>query len=166
MRAWSSARFGIPLPADRRFPIAKYALVRQAVVASGVLPPEAIHEPDPADRAVLTLAHSESYVDAVIEGRLTEDETRRLGFPFNDAAVAIRALRQWGRIRRAVVIDLDVHQGNGTARIFAGDPAVFTYSMHGERNYPIRKESSRLDVGLPDGCDDAQYLGALERHLE
>jgi acetoin utilization deacetylase AcuC-like enzyme len=84
---------------------------------------------------------------------------------FNDVAIAIRVLQQEGRIRRAAVVDLDVHQGNGTARIFAGDPDVFTFSMHGEKNYPFQRERSRLDVELPDGCGDAEYLARLDRHL-
>lgn len=83
----------------------------------------------------------------------------------NDVAVAIRRLQAEGRIRRALVIDLDVHQGNGTAAIFEGDDSVFTFSMHGERNYPARKMRSTLDVGLPDGTDDAAYLGALAAQL-
>jgi acetoin utilization deacetylase AcuC-like enzyme len=84
---------------------------------------------------------------------------------FNDHAVAIRTLQMEGRIERAAVIDLDVHQGNGTASIFAGDPSVFTFSMHGAKNYPFRKQKSCLDVDLPDGCADRDYLAALERHL-
>jgi acetoin utilization deacetylase AcuC-like enzyme len=84
---------------------------------------------------------------------------------FNDVAVAIRVLRREGLARRVAVVDLDVHQGNGTARIFAEDPDVFTFSVHGEKNYPFRKETSRLDVGLPDGAGDAVYLDAVDRHL-
>jgi acetoin utilization deacetylase AcuC-like enzyme len=68
-------------------------------------------------------------------------------------------------IRRALVVDLDVHQGNGTAAIFEGDDSVVTFSMHGERNYPVRKMRSTLDVGLPDGTDDEGYLAALAAHL-
>jgi acetoin utilization deacetylase AcuC-like enzyme len=79
--------------------------------------------------------------------------------------VAIRVLERERLIRRAAIVDLDVHQGNGTARIFAGDDAVFTFSLHGEKNYPFHKEASRLDVGLPDGCEDQPYLDTLERHL-
>ena len=85
---------------------------------------------------------------------------------FNDVAVAIRTLQREGRISRAVVIDLDVHQGNGTASIFAGDDSVFTFSMHGARNYPFHKEPSTLDVELDDGTGDAEYLSSLERHLD
>jgi acetoin utilization deacetylase AcuC-like enzyme len=89
---------------------------------------------------------------------------------FNDVAVAARLMQaEWHRRHRAllrvVVIDLDVHQGNGTAAIFADDPTVFTFSMHGERNFPFRKERSDLDVELADGCADAAYLDALDQGL-
>ena len=84
---------------------------------------------------------------------------------FNDIAVAIRVLQADHRIRRAVVVDLDVHQGNGTAAIFAGDDSVFTFSMHGEHNFPFRKQPSTRDVGLPDDTGDAGYLDALALHL-
>ena len=83
----------------------------------------------------------------------------------NDVAVAIRVLQREARIRTALVIDLDVHQGNGTAAIFEDDPDVFTFSMHGERNYPMRKMRSTLDVALADGMGDDEYVGTLARHL-
>ena len=83
----------------------------------------------------------------------------------NDVAIAIRALQDEGGPRRALVVDLDVHQGNGTAAIFEGDPEVYTFSMHGERNYPTVKMRSDRDVGLPDGTGDVAYLDALARHL-
>lgn len=88
---------------------------------------------------------------------------------FNDAAVAARAIQndargQGGRAQIAIV-DLDVHQGNGTASIFRDDPSVFTLSLHGESNYPFSKETSDLDVALPDGCDDDAYADALSRAL-
>ncbi len=214
-RAWSSARFTVPLPAGHRFPIAKYAAIRDAVLARGLLGPGTIEEPDRAERWALELVHSSAYVQAVSEGRLTEPDQRRLGFPwspelrerslrtaqgtveaardaletglginlaggthhafadrgegfcvFNDVALAIRVLQHEGRIVRAAVIDLDVHQGNGTARIFADDPDVFTFSMHGEKNYPFQRETSTLDVELSDGSTDEPYLRALAEHLE
>jgi len=84
---------------------------------------------------------------------------------FNDVAVAIGKLRAEGAIERAAVIDLDVHQGNGTAAIFEAVDQVFTFSMHGERNYPLNKMRSNLDVPLRDGAGDAEYLDALQRHL-
>jgi acetoin utilization deacetylase AcuC-like enzyme len=85
---------------------------------------------------------------------------------FNDVAVAIRLLQAEKLIRRAVVIDLDVHQGNGTAAIFADDPAVFTFSMHGERNFPFTKCNGDLDIALPDGTADETYIDALRDALE
>jgi acetoin utilization deacetylase AcuC-like enzyme len=85
---------------------------------------------------------------------------------FNDVAVAARVLQREGRVRRLAVVDLDVHQGNGTARIFLDDPDVYTFSVHGARNYPFHRETSRLDVELPDRADDAAYLRALDAHLD
>ncbi len=89
---------------------------------------------------------------------------------FNDVAVAARLMqaewhRRHRRLLRVAVVDLDVHQGNGTASIFSDDPTVFTLSMHGEKNFPFRKESSDLDIGLPDGCTDEPYLAALDGAL-
>ncbi|MBA3497470.1 MAG: histone deacetylase [Gemmatimonadales bacterium] len=214
MRAWSSARFTIALPDGHRFPIAKYARIRDEIVARGLLPAHGIEEPDRAERWALELVHTPRYVEAVHDGSLSAMEVRRLGFPwspelrerslrtvqgtveaaldaldgglginlaggthhafaghgegfcvFNDVAIAIRTLQRAGRITRAAVVDLDVHQGNGTARIFAEDPDVFTFSMHGARNYPFRKEQSALDVELDDGCADDAYLAALDAHL-
>jgi acetoin utilization deacetylase AcuC-like enzyme len=83
----------------------------------------------------------------------------------NDQAVAANYLLSKAPERRILVIDLDVHQGNGTASIFAHEERVFTFSMHGERNYPLRKETSDLDVGLPDGIEDDAYLELLRTHL-
>ncbi len=83
----------------------------------------------------------------------------------NDIAIAARALLHEGRVRRVLIVDLDVHQGNGTARLFRNEPRVFTFSMHGARNYPTRKERSDLDIGLPDGTDDALYLRLLSETL-
>jgi acetoin utilization deacetylase AcuC-like enzyme len=89
---------------------------------------------------------------------------------FNDVAVAARVLQAATPARhpplQLAVIDLDVHQGNGTAAIFRDDPSVFTLSLHGAQNYPFRKEHSDLDVALPDGCGDADYLAALASALD
>ncbi len=88
---------------------------------------------------------------------------------FNDAAVTARLmqteLRPRGRELRVAIVDLDVHQGNGTARIFQKDPSVFTLSIHGQKNFPFDKETSDLDVNLPDGCADDEYLHALDLAL-
>ncbi|HWS04863.1 MAG TPA: histone deacetylase [Burkholderiaceae bacterium] len=95
---------------------------------------------------------------------------------FNDAAVAARLMQAEaarpgphqanGRGLQVAIVDLDVHQGNGTARIFAGDASVFTLSLHGDKNFPFRKEASDLDVALPDGCGDDAYLHALDLALD
>ncbi len=84
---------------------------------------------------------------------------------FNDIAIAVRLLQAEGRIRRAAIVDLDVHQGNGTHAVFAGDPDVFTFSMHGRRNYPFHKVPGRLDVALDDGTGDDAYESLLRRSL-
>jgi len=214
LRAWSSARFTIALPEAHRFPIAKYAMIRDAVLRSGVLGHGRVEEPDRVERWALQLAHTTRYVEAVMTGGLSAAEIRRLGLPwgedlrerslhsvqgtieaardaladgagvnlaggthhafadrgegfcvFNDVAVAIRVLQREGRIRRVAVVDLDVHQGNGTAAILADDPDVFTFSMHGRKNFPFHKERSRLDVDIEDGCPDSTYLDLLGRHL-
>lgn len=90
---------------------------------------------------------------------------------FNDFAVTARLMQaEWARLYRqplqVAIIDLDVHQGNGTASIFTHDPSVFTLSMHGEKNFPFRKEASSIDVNLPDGCQDDAYLHALDLALD
>jgi acetoin utilization deacetylase AcuC-like enzyme len=213
LHVWSSARYGFPLPDDHRFPLSKYALLRDAV-AAGVVPPECMHEPAPVARDDLLLVHTVDYVDRFTRGELTRVEERRLGFPwshalversyrtvgatveaarhaldhgiamnlaggthhafadhgegycvFNDVAVTVRALQRSGRIERAAVIDLDVHQGNGTHAIFAGDDRVFTFSVHGARNYPFRKVAGRLDIELPDRSGDDEYLALLAAAL-
>jgi acetoin utilization deacetylase AcuC-like enzyme len=85
---------------------------------------------------------------------------------FNDSAIAARAVQAAGLVERVVVIDTDVHQGNGTAAILCGDPTIFTFSIHGAKNFPFHKEESDLDAPLPDGADDTEYLTTLERGLE
>ena len=85
---------------------------------------------------------------------------------FNDSAIATRAVQAAGLVERVVVIDTDVHQGNGTAEILRGDPTVFTFSVHGAKNFPFHKEESDLDAPLPDGTGDAEFLATLEKGLE
>jgi acetoin utilization deacetylase AcuC-like enzyme len=84
---------------------------------------------------------------------------------FNDAAIAARLMQAERRVQRVAIVDLDVHQGNGTASILARDESVFTLSLHAENNYPFKKENSDLDVALPDGTDDSAYLQALRDAL-
>ncbi|WP_166826593.1 histone deacetylase family protein [Thalassoroseus pseudoceratinae] len=85
---------------------------------------------------------------------------------FNDAVVAARVLQSTGHARRIAIIDCDVHQGNGSAAMTVGDPTIFTFSIHGEKNWPHRKEQSDLDVGLPDGTEDEAYLVALRAGID
>lgn len=195
--------------------MAKYAAVRDGVVARGLLAAADIGEPDRVERTALSLVHTPSYIDAVEDGTLTPAALRRLGFPwgtdlrersyrtvqgtveaardalasgagvnlaggthhafadrgegfcvFNDVAVATRVLQREGLVRRVAVVDLDVHQGNGTASIFEDDPDIYTFSMHGEGNYPFHRERSRLDVEVPDGTGDVEYLAALSSRLD
>ena len=81
---------------------------------------------------------------------------------FNDVAVAARVMQAERRVRRVVILDLDVHQGNGTAAVFAADPTVFTFSVHGAKNFPFHKEQSDLDISLPDASDDSIFLEAVK----
>jgi len=85
---------------------------------------------------------------------------------FNDTAVAAREMQARGMVERVVILDLDVHQGNGTAEIFADDPSVFTVSVHGARNFPLRKHPGDLDIGLEDGADDSTYLAAVDAAVD
>lgn len=84
---------------------------------------------------------------------------------FNDSAIAARGLQTEARIQRVLIVDCDVHQGNGTAHILQNDPSIFTFSIHGKNNFPYRKEKSDLDIALEDGADDSVYLDALQKGL-
>ncbi|MCA3007570.1 MAG: histone deacetylase [Phycisphaerales bacterium] len=85
---------------------------------------------------------------------------------YNDVAVGARVVQREGGVRRVLVVDTDVHQGDGTAAIFAGDDSVFTFSIHGDANFPATKATSDLDIALPTGTGDAEYLAALQRGLD
>lgn len=219
MHAFYADHFVLPLPGGHRFPMAKYARLRERLVAE--LPEVRLFEALPASPDELALVHTSAYIEAVNTGGLSPAAQREIGFPwslamaerarrsvgatlqacrsamggaglaanlaggthhayadkgsgfcvFNDFAVAARLMQtEHARLNRAgalrvAIIDLDVHQGNGTASIFSNDASVFTLSLHGARNFPFRKEASDLDVDLPDGCDDDAYLEALERAL-
>ena len=215
MRVFYSDQYVLPLPEGHRFPMHKYALLREAVQA---LDGARLCSAPAARDAELALAHSAAYIDAVRHGTLSPAAQREIGFPwslamaerarrsvgatlaaaraaraegvganlaggthhasadkgsgfcvFNDVAVAARLMQAEhagaGGALRVAVIDLDVHQGNGTAAIFADDPSVYTLSLHGAKNFPFRKERSDLDVELPDGCGDADYLRSLDAAL-
>ena len=211
MKIFYHDHFVLPLPDGHRFPMPKYALLRQRVTAAAIVSDEDLTIGPAATDEQLTRAHTLEYVDRVQHGRLTEREIRQIGFPwspglversrrsvgstiaacraaltdgvavnlaggthhagpdygqgfcvFNDSAVAARAMQAEGLAKKVVILDCDVHQGNGTAEIFANDPSVFTFSIHGAKNFPFRKKPSDLDVALDDDADDPIYLDALE----
>jgi acetoin utilization deacetylase AcuC-like enzyme len=221
VHAYYADHFVLPLPSGHRFPMGKYARLRERLAAE--LPEVQLLEALPASGGELALVHAPAYIEAVASGSLSAAAQREIGFPwspamaerarrsvgatllacrsamggaglaanlaggthhayadkgsgfcvFNDFAVAARLMQaEHARAHRAkgplrvAIVDLDVHQGNGTARIFADDASVFTLSLHGAKNFPFRKEPSDIDVELPDGCDDAAYMEALERALD
>jgi acetoin utilization deacetylase AcuC-like enzyme len=206
--------YPVALPPGHPFPGSKYSLLKDLLLAQGIVAAGDILQPDPLDSPTLELVHTPEYLAKLASSGLSAAEQRRLGLPWsealwqrsrlasagtlltartaleqgvagnlaggthhafadhgegfcvlNDVAIAVRKLQSERLIERAAIIDLDVHQGNGTAAIFEGDDAVFTFSMHGERNYPLAKMRSNLDVPLRDGVGDAEYLEALERQL-
>jgi acetoin utilization deacetylase AcuC-like enzyme len=214
VQCYYSDTFVLPLPEGHRFPMAKYAGLREALIRDGIVSIDDLHEAPQAAWEDLRLVHTPAYVDAIREGTLSAQGQRLIGFPwspqmverarrsvgatiaaadaaiadvcaanlaggthhafadrgegycvFNDVAVAARLLQHEGRCRRVAVVDCDVHQGNGTAAIFRDDPTVFTFSLHGAKNYPFRKETSDLDVELADGADDEAYLTAVAEHV-
>lgn len=214
MNIFTYDSFTFPLPEGHRFPAEKYRLLREAVEAAQVVPPENLISPTPATPNQLRRAHSEEYLDKVQYGRLSPPEIRRIGLPwspelvvrcqhsvgatiaacrtalqngrsaslgggthhacwdegqgfciYNDTVAAARAMQAEGRARRVLVVDCDVHQGNGTAQITQGDETIFTFSIHGEKNFPFRKIPGDLDIGLPDDTGDDAYLAALEPAL-
>lgn len=211
---WSSAKYTFPLPEGHRFPVAKYAMLRDRVVSEGIVAADHVLDPAAATEDDLLLVHTAEYVHRFNEGLLDAAEIRRLGFPwspelversrravggtlaasrhaihhgvamnlaggthhafadhgegfcvYNDVAIAIRSLRRDGLARRAAVVDLDVHQGNGTHAILGADPDVYTFSMHGGKNYPFHKVPGTLDVALADHTGDDVYLDTLTSTL-
>jgi acetoin utilization deacetylase AcuC-like enzyme len=191
----------------------KYSRLRDLVGSLAKL--ELLEAPAASDTQLL-YAHDPSYLLKVIEGKLSPEEQREIGFPwsekmversrrsagatiaaaktaigegmsgnlaggthhayrnlgsgfcvFNDSAVAARTLqKEISPHLKIAIIDLDVHQGNGTASILQHDASIFTLSIHGENNFPFKKESSDLDLGLADGCDDQIYLQSLNQCLD
>lgn len=214
LRIYYSDRYTVELPPGHRFPMGKYRMVREGLMAAGLVGPHELFEPELADRATLQRAHAPEYVAALCDGTLDAKAMRRIGFPwspalvtrslasvggalaaaeealrtgvsgnlaggthhaqaawgegycvFNDLAVVALHLIDTGQVSRVAIVDLDVHQGNGCASILARRDDAFVFSMHGEKNFPFRKVASTLDVALPDGTGDEEYLAALDRAL-
>ncbi len=215
MKAFYTDHFVLPLPQTHRFPMRKYALLREALRIAGVVEENDFHVPAPVSIDQLNLAHDSDYIRRATTGELLRSEILRIGFPwspqliersrrssgatyeagkvalqegfsanlaggthhaqwdcgegycvFNDSIVAVRSLQQDGLIRRAVIVDTDVHQGNGTAQIAREDESLFTFSIHGAKNFPLRKEVSDLDVALPDETGDDAFLEHLAQGLD
>jgi len=214
MQLFYSPRYYADIGQGHIFPIRKFELVRDRLLAEQTIHPDEIIEPLPATLDQVLLVHSKDYVSRLCSGTLTTKELRRLGLPWseslvrrsfyatggtiaaahtallqgygsnlaggthhsfadrgegfcvlNDVAIAILLLRKEGLIRRAAIVDCDVHQGNGTATIFADDRDTFTFSIHGVNNYPLFKARSTLDVELPDGTTDDEYVACLTSYL-
>ena len=213
MKAFYTDHFVLPLPEGHRFPMEKYSRLRDLVSTQENI--ELVEAPPATDTQIL-YAHDPSYLIKVIEGKLSPQEQREIGFPwseqmversrrsagatvaaaktalregiaanlaggthhayrdtgsgfcvFNDSAIAARTLqKEVSPSLRIAIIDLDVHQGNGTASILQNDDSIFTLSIHGENNFPFKKEESDLDLGLADGCNDETYLHSLENCLD
>jgi acetoin utilization deacetylase AcuC-like enzyme len=203
-----------PLPAEHRFPMAKFSLLYQYLLKSEIARPAQIHRPEPAQQEWVEWVHRPHYVRAYIEGTLDAKAIRRIGLPwtpalvnrtvtavggtvltaqlalrhglacntvggthhafpdfgsgfciFNDLAIAARWVQKQGLAQKILIVDLDVHQGDGTAVIFQNDPSVFSFSMHCGANFPGTKQTSDLDVSLPVGMEDDDYLRTLAAYL-
>jgi acetoin utilization deacetylase AcuC-like enzyme len=204
----------VPLPDQHRFPMPKFRLLYEMLLADGVATVDQFHTPEPPPSAWIELVHTHDYVTAYCQGTLEAKAMRRIGLPwsaalvnrtctavggtiltaklalehglacntaggthhafpsygsgfciFNDLAIAPRLLQSTGHIHKALIVDLDVHQGDGTAAIFQADPSVFTFSMHCEANFPGTKQQSDLDIALPNGMEDDAYLQTLAAYL-
>ena len=215
VKVFYSDHFVLPLPEGHRFPMKKYSMLRERVERSGICKNGELRAPHAVTDEEILRAHNPGYLEKVVAGTLTDQEMRRIGFPWsqrmversrrasggtldaarialsegiatnlaggthhafadrgegfcvlNDSAIAARALLAEGLVEKVVVLDTDVHQGNGTAAIVRGDARVFTLSIHGAKNYPFHKEESDLDAPLPDGADDDAFLLALGERLE
>lgn len=215
MRLHYADHFVLPLPEGHRFPMEKYARLRERLQKSAQFSATDFIVPDAATDTEILIAHSPGYLRKLVQGELSPAEQRRIGFPwspamversrrsagatlaacraalvdgcsanlaggthhahtdfgsgfcvFNDAAIAARQLVSEDRLSHVAIIDCDVHQGDGTAAILADDPQLFTFSIHGEKNFPFRKMRSDLDIEMPDGTDDQAYLHALAMGLD
>lgn len=213
MRAFTSARYTVNV-GHHSYPMDKYRLVPERLLAEQTLTPDNLLEPEAATLDDILRVHTPEYVHAFVNGTLERKAILRIGLPwspelvrrafaviggtigaarlalhegvavnlaggthhafadhgegyciFNDMVVTLRRLRTEDVAQRFLVIDLDVHQGNGTASLCYADPDVFTFSMHGDGNYPARKEQSSWDIALADGMTDEQYLDILSSAL-
>jgi len=203
-----------PVPEGHRFPMDKYELLPLQLLREGIAEESDFFSSEPLAIQAIYAVHEREYADRFMQGKLSRQEMRRIGFEqtpllaerelriangtlqgalkalntgiafniaggthhasrdhgegfcmINDQAVAAQYLLDHQKAKQILIIDLDVHQGNGTANIFSDNPGVFTFSMHGKNNYPFRKEKSDLDVALDDWTQDDTYLRTLKEVL-
>jgi acetoin utilization deacetylase AcuC-like enzyme len=203
-----------PLPPGHRFPMPKFRMLYELLLADGVIHPAQVVTPELPPQEWLELVHTPDYVQDYCQGLLDAKAQRRIGLPwslqlvnrtciavggtiltaklalqhglacntaggthhafpsygsgfciFNDLAIAARVVQRLGLVKQVLIVDLDVHQGDGTAHIFQADPSVFTFSMHCQVNFPGTKQRSDLDVPLPEGMEDDAYLQTLATYL-
>jgi acetoin utilization deacetylase AcuC-like enzyme len=201
-----------PLPDGHRFPMGKFKILHDLLLADGVV--DRVYQPELPTTDWIELVHTPTYVQSYQDGSIDAKAMRRIGLPwspqlvnrthialggttlaarlalefglagnsaggthhafpgygsgfciFNDLAVATKVLQQEGLVKKVLIIDLDVHQGDGTAAIFQDDPNVFTFSMHCGINFPNTKQHSDLDVPLAAGMEDDEYLQTLAQYL-
>lgn len=204
----------VPLPVGHRFPMEKFGLLYELLLADGVVSKNQFYKPVSPPQDWIELVHDCCYVQGYCEGSLDAKVQRRIGLPwspalvnrtcvavggsiltarlalecglacntaggthhafpgfgsgfciFNDLAISVRVLQKLGLVKKVLIVDLDVHQGDGTAFIFEGDDSVFTFSMHCDVNFPLNKQRSDLDVALPVGMEDEEYLQTLANYL-
>lgn len=215
MKAYYNDIFVLPLPTGHRFPMSKYRLLRELIIAENILSENDLLIPDAATDEQILRCHTSGYLEKVKTGTLDRKEVTRIGFPwslelversrrssgaticaartalsdgvsanlaggthhagrdfgagysvFCDSGIAARAMQAEGFAQRIAIIDCDVHQGNGTADVTQDDSTIFTFSIHGERNFPFRKIYGDLDIGLADNTGDEAYLDILQIALE
>tara|TARA_B100001971_G_C18268036_1_gene596451 strand:+ start:24987 stop:25871 length:885 start_codon:yes stop_codon:yes gene_type:complete len=211
MKVFYADTYELPLPEKHRFPIDKYAMLRNKLVEKKLLGEHELFEAPMAQISDLSLAHSMQYIQGIKDQSLDPRELRKIGLPvgeklwfrtlasvggflracenalqdgfssslsggthhahydrgegfcvFNDFAIATRKYAQLN----ILIIDLDVHQGNGNSSILANDENVFIFSMHGEKNYPYKKVPSHLDIALAEDVSDEEYLDLLKETLQ
>jgi acetoin utilization deacetylase AcuC-like enzyme len=215
MKAYYCHHFVLPLPESHHFPMDKYRLLFERVKENASAWNIELIEPVAASHQDLLRVHCANYIDRMSTGTATEQEMRRIGFPwsammiersrrssgatmqalesaivnhsiavnlaggthhaaydrgggyciFNDSVVAARYVQEKKLAKKILVVDLDVHQGNGTAELCQNDASIFTFSMHAEKNYPAIKPASDLDVPLRNDTGDAEYLDKLAQYL-
>ncbi len=213
MRAAYSDRFFADI-GEHVFPMEKYGLVKERLVAEGVLSPDDLVDPEPVTEADMLLVHEAGYIRKLTHNLLTPMEVAVLEIPFspavfkasalmaggtlaaarialedgmgasigggfhhafpdhgegfcvlNDVGIAVRRLMAGNQVARVLIVDCDLHQGNGTAAIFNDREDVFTFSIHQEDNYPFIKQESTVDIGLRDGADGVEYNAYLLKTL-